>query len=159
MPKGFKLPSENPKFDGLQDPKFWLEDHISSIRLHGGIRSTAMQCLQLQLQGAARAWLNNLPRGSIRSWDELVYSFVRNFKGTYKRPASIEELRCCQQRSGESLRSYIQRWSIIKNSAENISEDRAIDAFNGGVRRMELREELGRSKPKTIDHLMEITNR
>jgi len=49
-----------------------------------------MQCLQLQLQGAARAWLNDLPRGSIRSWEELVYSFVRNFKGTYKRPASIE---------------------------------------------------------------------
>src|SRR5215216_9680 len=118
-----------------------------------------MQCLQLQLQGAARAWLNNLPRGSIRSWAELVYSFVRNFKGTYKRPASIEELRCCQQKSGESLRSYIQRWSIIKNSAENISEDRTIDAFNGGVRRRELRKELGHSKPKTIDHLMEIANR
>ena len=84
---------------------------------------------------------------------------MRNFKGTYKRPASIEELRCCQQRSGESLRSYIQRWSIIKNSTENISEDRAIDAFNGGVRRIELREELGRSKPKTIEHLMEIANR
>src|SRR5215216_3066965 len=118
-----------------------------------------MQCLQLQLQGATRAWLNNLPRGSIRSWDELVYSFVRNFKGTYKRPASIEELRCYQQRSGESLRSYIQRWSIIKNSAENISEDRTIDAFSGSVHRIELREELGRSKPKTIDHLMEITNK
>ncbi len=79
-----------------------------------------------KVQGAARAWLNNLPRGSIRSWDELVYSFVRNFKGTYKRPASIEVLRCCQQKSGESLRSYIQRWSIIKNSAENISEDHTI---------------------------------
>ena len=106
-----------------------------------------MQCLQLQLQGAAQAWLNNLPRGSIRRWDELVYSFVRNIKSTYKRPASIEELRCCQQRSGESLRFYIQRWSIIKNSVENISEDHAIDAFNGGVCRIELREELGRSKP------------
>src|SRR5215216_8018854 len=159
MPKGFKLPSDNPKFDGLQDPKIWLEDHISFVRLHGGSRSTTMQCLQLQLQGAARAWLNNLPRGSTRSWDELVYSFVCNFKGTYKIPASIEELRCCQQKSGESLRSYIQRWSIIKNSTENISEDRAIDAFNGSVRRMELREELGRSKPQTIDHLMEIANR
>src|SRR5215216_5552900 len=76
MPKGFKLPSENPKFDGPQDPKIWLEDHISSVRLHGGSRSTAMQYLQLQLQGVTRAWLNNLPRESIRSWDELVYSFV-----------------------------------------------------------------------------------
>src|SRR4051812_9530850 len=30
--------------------------------------------------------------------------------------------------------------------------------FNGGVRRWEFREELGHVKPKTIDHLMDITN-
>ena len=41
---------------------------------------------------------------------------------------------------------------IVRNLARKYSKgtfdaDRAIDAFNGGVRRMELREELGRSKP------------
>jgi hypothetical protein len=32
------------------------------------------------------------------------------------------------------MRTYIQRWNIIKNSAENISDERAIDAFVAGVR-------------------------
>ena len=38
------------------------------------------------------------------------------------------------------------------------SEERAIDAFTNEVRRRELKEELGRKRPKTIVRLMEIAN-
>src|SRR3954463_1559089 len=158
MPRNFKLPSDTPKFDGTQDPKAWLSDHLSSVKLHSGNKETAMQCLQLQLTGATRIWLSSLSSGSIRSWDELAFSFIRNFKGTSKRPASIEELRACTQRTGESIRSDILRWSNTKNSAAHISEERAIDAFKDGVKRPDFKEELGRVKPKTLDQLMEIAN-
>jgi hypothetical protein len=63
------------------------------------------------------------------------------------------------QRKGEALRSYIQQWSIIKNSAEDVSDERAVDAFVSGLRRTDLVEELGRTKPKTVSKLMEIANR
>src|SRR3954464_9137433 len=159
MPRNFKLPSDTAKFDGTQDPKAWLSDHLSSVKLHGGNKETAMQCLQLQLTGATRIWLNSLSSGSIRSWEELAYSFIRNFKGTSKRPASIEELRACTQRTGESICSYILRWSNTKNSTAHISEERAIDAFRDGVKRQDFKEELGRVKPKTLEHLMDIANR
>jgi hypothetical protein len=57
------------------------------------------------------------------------------------------------------MRSYIQRWSIIKNSAEDVSDERAIDAFSAGLRRLDLVEELGRTKPRTVSELMEVANR
>jgi hypothetical protein len=41
-------------------------------------------------------------------------------------------------------------WSTIKNSAKNISDERAIDAFNNGLRRMDFIEELGRAQPRTV---------
>jgi hypothetical protein len=63
------------------------------------------------------------------------------------------------QRKDETLCSYIQRWSIIKNSAEDVSDERAIDAFSAGLRCSDLVEELGRTKPKTVSELMEVTNR
>jgi hypothetical protein len=58
----------------------------------------------------------------------------------------------------ESLRSYISQWLSLHNTSENISPERAIDAFRDGLIRWDFREELGRCKPKTIDHLMSLAN-
>jgi hypothetical protein len=118
-----------------------------------------MQSLQLHLTGAARSWLSKLERETIRSWEELTKQFTSNFKSTYKRPASIEEVKACVQQRNETLRSYIQRWSIIKNSAVEVSDERAIDAFTLGLRRGDLVEEMSRIKPKTVSELMDIANR
>src|SRR4051812_16749573 len=86
-----------------------------------------MQYIQLMLESSARHWLKNLPRGSINSWKQFCSTFIENFKSTYKRPASLEELRACKQGTRESLRAYIQRWTILKNSAEDISDESAIE--------------------------------
>jgi hypothetical protein len=53
---------------------------------------------------------------------------------------------------------YIQRWSIIKNSAVKVLDERAIDAFTLGLRRGDLVKEMGRIKPKTVSDLMDIAN-
>jgi hypothetical protein len=118
-----------------------------------------MQSLQLHLTGAARSWLNTLPNESIESWGELESQFTRNFRSTYKRPASLEEVKACVQRKGETLCSYIQHWSIIKNSAEDISDERAIDAFLAGLRHSDRVEEIGRTRPTTVTELMEQANK
>jgi hypothetical protein len=41
--------------------------------------------------------------------------------------------------------------------AENILPERAIDAFRDGLIRWDFKE-LGRYKPKTVDHLMSLAN-
>jgi uncharacterized protein YPO0396 len=63
------------------------------------------------------------------------------------------------QKKDETLRSYIQRWSVIKNSTEDVSDERVIDAFSAGLRRLDLVEEVGRTNPRTVSELMEIANR
>jgi hypothetical protein len=63
------------------------------------------------------------------------------------------------QRKGETLRSYIQQWSVIKNSAEDVSDERAIDTFSAGLHRLDLMEEIGRTRPTTVAELMEEANR
>jgi mevalonate kinase len=125
----------------------------------GGTRATTMQSIQVHLSGAARSWMTKLPEGSIDSWKNFENLYVQNFKSTCKKRASIEQLRTCTQKSGESMRAYIQRWSLIKNSAEHVSDERAIDAFIEGIRRKDLVEELGRANPRTVAELMETANR
>jgi hypothetical protein len=119
----------------------------------------AMQSLQLHLTGVARSWLSTLPNHSIGSWEELESQFTRNFRSTYKCPASIEEVKACIQRKGETMCSYVERWSVIKNSAEDVSNERAVDAFLASLRHSDLVEELGRTKPRTVPELMEVANR
>jgi hypothetical protein len=63
------------------------------------------------------------------------------------------------QKKDETLRSYIQCWSVIKNSAEDVSDERAIDAFSAVLRRLDLVEEVRRTKPRTVSKLMEVANR
>ena len=82
--KGFQAAHDTPKYDGLQEPKTWLDDYLTAVRCQGGSKTTAMQSMQLQLKGSMRAWLKGLPKGSVSSWDDLVYRFVRNFQSTYK---------------------------------------------------------------------------
>jgi hypothetical protein len=105
---------------------------LQTVRILGGSKETAMQSLQLHLTGAARSWLSKLKRETIESSEELTKQFISKIKSTYKRPTSIEVKACVQQRN-ETLRSYIQRWSIIKNSAVEVSDEQAIDAFTLGL--------------------------
>jgi hypothetical protein len=63
------------------------------------------------------------------------------------------------QTKDETLCSYIQRWSVIKNLAEDVSDERAIDAFSVGLRHSDLVEEIGRTKPRTVSELMEVANK
>jgi hypothetical protein len=132
---------------------------LQAVKILGGMKETAMESLQLQLTSAARSWLSKLERGTIGSWEGLTKKFMSKFKSTYKRPASIEEVKACVQQHNETLRSYIQRWSIIKNSAVEVSDEREIDAFTLRLQRGDLVEEKGRIRPKTVSDLMDIANR
>jgi hypothetical protein len=58
VPKGFKLPHDQQKYDGLQEPTLWLSDYLQAVQILGGTKVTAMQSLQLHLTGVARSWLN-----------------------------------------------------------------------------------------------------
>jgi hypothetical protein len=134
VPKGFKLPHDQQKYDGSQEPQSWLSDYLQAVKILGGTKETAMQSLQLHLTGAARSWLIKLQKGKIGSWEELTKQYISNFKSTYKRPTLIEEAKAYVQQRNETLRSYIQSWSIIKNSTVEVSDKRAIDAFTLGLR-------------------------
>ena len=110
------------------------------------------------LTGSARGWLQSIPKNSFSTWEEFKEAFVKNFLGTYSRPGRLVELKACKQRRGESLRAFIARWTLLRNSIGVVSEERAIEAFQRGVWRQDLKEAYGRIQPTTIIETMKITN-
>jgi hypothetical protein len=97
VPKGFKLPHDQQKYDRSQKPQSWLSDYLQAVQILGGTKETVMQSLQLHLTGAARSWFSKLEKETIGSWKDLTKQFISNFKLTYKRPESIEEIKACVQ--------------------------------------------------------------
>jgi hypothetical protein len=76
----------------------------------------------------------NLSPGSLYSWEELCRQFMTNFEGSYSRPNNEVDLHVVQQRLGESLRSYIQRFSQVRNTIPRISNASIVVTFRQGVR-------------------------
>jgi hypothetical protein len=42
---------------------------------------------------------------------------------------------------------------------EDVSDARAIDAFSAGLRRLDLVEDLGRTKPRIVSEFVEVANK
>jgi hypothetical protein len=45
VPKGFKLPHDQEKYDGSQEPTLWFLDYLQAVQILGGTRATSMQSL------------------------------------------------------------------------------------------------------------------
>jgi hypothetical protein len=67
VPKGFKLPHDQQKYDRSQEPQSWLADYLQVVQILGGTKEIAMQSLQLHLTGAARSWMSKLEKETIGS--------------------------------------------------------------------------------------------
>ena len=85
--------------------------------------------------------------------------FVRTFEGTRKRPAGLAELQHCVQKPNETLRDYIQRWTTLHHTVENVSQHQAVCTFKEGILYRELNLKFGRTGDMTLTRMMEIATR
>ena len=68
------------------------------------------------------------------------------------------KLQAYKQCRDESLRSYITRWTLLRSSIGLVLEDRAMDAFQRGVWRLDLKEAFGQIQPNSIIDMMKVAN-
>jgi hypothetical protein len=94
------------------------------------------------LTETARSWLMNLPEGTLISWQELCHQFTANFESEYVRSGNETDLPALRQRPGESLRSFIHRFSQVRNTIPRISNASIVVMFCQGVRDEKMLEKL-----------------
>ncbi|XP_066354585.1 uncharacterized protein [Miscanthus floridulus] len=108
---------------------------------------------------SANNWLLSLRADSIETWEDLKKVFVANYMATGQQPGTKYDLEKLHQTSGESLRSFIRRFSETRNSIPNISDSEAISACTKGLLCHEqLRGKLYHKRPATIDELLQKAN-
>nr|ABF97190.1 retrotransposon protein, putative, Ty3-gypsy subclass [Oryza sativa Japonica Group] len=136
-PVGFK-PTGIEKYDGTTNLESWLTVYGLAIRAAGGDSKAMANYLPVALADSARSWLHGLPRGMIGSWAKLRDHFIANFQGTFERPGTQFDLYNVIQKSGESLRDYIRRFSEQRNKISDITDDVIIATFTKGIRHEDL---------------------
>jgi hypothetical protein len=117
FPDHFKPPREVTRYNGKANPALWLEDYKNASEL------IMVRYLPMMMKDVARNWIHGLPINSIYSWYEMRRVFIRNFEGTYKRPATDKDIEDCVQRKNESTRKYLARWAELVNSSVDVPEE------------------------------------
>jgi hypothetical protein len=81
---------------------------------------------------------------------------VGNFQGTYVRPGNSWDLHSCTQKSGESLRDFIRRFSKRCTELLSVAQSEIVHTFLEGTTCRDLVRELGRSPPVDSNELFDI---
>ena len=86
-------------------------------------------------------------------------AFTSNIEGTYKRAFTINDLKTCIQKKGETSREHLTHWVEMKNAYIGINEGMAITAFLDGISSGLLRHKLIRAQPSMLNQLIAIATK
>ena len=141
-PKDFK-PANLQKYESKQDPVQWLRLYSTAINVAGGDTATKVLYFQMVLEPAPLTWLESVKLESIHSWEDLKKVFIDNIQGSLCRVATGHALAMCKQEPGETLRSYIKRFSDTRATIANVSDKDVIDYFHDGLTTQSLYRDFG----------------
>jgi hypothetical protein len=118
------------KYDGTSNPSEFLQVYVTAITAAGGDTAVMATYFHVALSGPARTWLMNLTPGSIYSWEELCARFTTNFASAYQRHGVEAHLHAVRQEPGETLRTFISRFTRVRGTIPRIFDTSIIIAFH-----------------------------
>ena len=102
------------KYDRRLNPAEFLSIYTIAVQAAGGRDEKVFaNYFPLALKSNVRSWLMHLPENSISSWADLCHEFIGAFTGGHQEPGRPSDLRLLQQKEGETLRKYLQRFSKV----------------------------------------------
>nr|CAC33017.1 hypothetical protein [Antirrhinum hispanicum] len=142
-----------------RDPR----DHINQFLAVMDILSTPDHALcwifRSTLTGRAQAWFSQLPRGSIRSFDELRELFVRQFACNRRYPKTIGHLMTMVEAEGESLREYMRRFANTVIDVRHVGPHILSEFVAQGTRSVEFANSLVGRPARSLEELMHRAER
>ncbi|KAJ9547434.1 hypothetical protein OSB04_019977 [Centaurea solstitialis] len=136
IPKKYNIPSFTTKYSGITDPV----EHVAQYKQLMWTASIPSQYQEAcmcksfgsTLTGAALQWLINLKPKSIESFAELVNQFTRQFASSRKMEKQTSDLYYVVQKTGETIRDYLNRFNAEMIEVKNCDIKTAIEAYKRG---------------------------
>jgi hypothetical protein len=147
------------KYDGTSNPSKFLQVYVTAITAAGGDTVIMATYFHVALSGPARTWLMNLTPGLIYSWEELCARFAVNFASAYQRHGVEAHLHAVRQEPGETLWTFISRFTRVRGTIPRISDASIITAFRQGVRDEKMLEKLATHDVETVTTLFALADK
>jgi hypothetical protein len=147
------------KYDRTANPSEFLQVYVTAITAAGGNTAVMVTYFHVALSGPARTWLMNLAPGSICSWEELCARFVANFASAYQQHGVEAHLHAVRQEPGETLQTFISRFTKVRGTIPRISDASIITAFRQGVRDKKMLEKLATHDVETVPTLFALADK
>ncbi|KAL0319789.1 UNVERIFIED_CONTAM: hypothetical protein Sradi_5240400 [Sesamum radiatum] len=100
------------------------------------------------------AWFNQLPMGTIDSFEQLSQRFLHHFAINKRYPNTVSYLFIVIQREHESLRDYVQSFSKAVLEVPHVNPELLASIMQQNLRRGRFRESIAGKPPATLDELL-----
>jgi hypothetical protein len=147
------------KYDGTSNPSEFLQVYVTAIMAAGGNTAVMATYFYVALSGPTRTWLMNLALGSIYSWEELYTPFTANFASAYQQHGVEAHLHVVRQEPGETLRTFISRFTKVRGTIPRVSDASIIMAFRQGVHDEKMLEKLATHDMETVSTLFALADK
>ena len=147
------------KYDGRLNPAEFLSIYTIAVQAAGGRDEVFTNYFPLALKSNVRSWLMHLLENSISSWADLCHEFIDTFTNGQQEPRRPNDLQLLQQKEGETLRKYLQRFSKVHRNIPNIHPAAMIAAFQSNVCNHRIRSKMNVRLPKTVKELQTLVDK
>ncbi|GKU87084.1 hypothetical protein SLEP1_g1535 [Rubroshorea leprosula] len=146
--EGFKIPHLET-YDGSGDPDEHLHTYQAIMRIQNANNAMMCKVFPATLKSTARRWYHKLPRHSIDSFSQLAKLFSNKFASQREIKRIATELMQVNQKEGESLRDYMQRFNKATLDIDNVPDTICLSALLHGLKRGRFLDDLLENPPKT----------
>jgi hypothetical protein len=143
----------------MSNPSEFLQVYVTAITAAGGDTAVMATYFHVALSRPARTWLMNLTLGSIYSWEVLCARFAANFASAYQRHGVEALLHAVRQEPGETLRTFISRFTRVRGTIPCISDASIITTFCQGVCDEKMLEKLATHDVETVTTLFALADK
>ncbi|KAK2425774.1 hypothetical protein QL285_024518 [Trifolium repens] len=147
VPPNFKIP-QLPSFDGKTDPL----EHLMVVGTQTAILGA--EELSSTFKDAALRWYMNLPKNSITGYQDFHRKLIHQFSGSKHIQVTATNMFSLRQRSSESLREYLARFSEATIKVSNPNQEMFVAAFHNGLRAGHFNESLAQKPTETMQEVM-----
>ena len=146
--KGFN----RDRYDGSTDLDEHMDAYTTHMSLYTSDNAVLCRVFPTSLKGAALSWFTKLSPNSIDSFATLVAKFETQFATSRPHHLTSIALVGIRQEKGESMRTFVDRFSKVAMSIWNLSPDVAMHPMLTALRRQPVHaagRQLGRAEEES----------